>query len=83
MDVEGVRLRYVVAGTGPTLVLVHTLRTQLDLFQRLFPLLARHYRVYTLDLPGHGYSDFPSVDYTADLFIGKIAGSSTRSTWRM
>ena len=62
------------AGTGPTLVLVHTLRTQLDLFQRVFPLLASRYRVYALDLPGHGYSDIPAVDYTSDLFVGKIAG---------
>ena len=74
MDVDGVRLRYVVAGTGPTLVLVHTLRTQLDLFQRLLPLLTERCRVYALDLPGHRYSDIPAVDYTADLFIGKIAG---------
>jgi pimeloyl-ACP methyl ester carboxylesterase len=72
--VDGVRLRYVEAGRGPALVLLHTMRTQLDLFQRIIPALAERYHVYAVDLPGHGYSDIPDVDYTADFFIGKIAG---------
>ena len=74
VTVDGVRLRYVVAGDGPPVVLLHTLRTQLDMFQRVLPALARRYRVYALDYPGHGHSDIPSADYTADYFIGKIAG---------
>lgn len=74
VTVEGVRLRYIVAGSGPALVLLHTMRTQLDLFQRVFPALAGRYRVYALDLPGHGHSDIPAADYTAELFIGRIAG---------
>lgn len=74
VTVDGVRLRYIVAGSGAPLVLLHTLRSQLDLFQRVFPSLAARYRVYALDYPGHGYSDIPAADYTADLFIDKIAG---------
>jgi len=31
---DGSRLRYYTAGTGPPLVLMHTVRTQLDYFQR-------------------------------------------------
>jgi pimeloyl-ACP methyl ester carboxylesterase len=73
VTVDGVRLRYVVAGDGPPLVLLHTLRTQLDMFQRVIPALARRYRVYALDYPGHGHSEIPAADYTADYFIGKIA----------
>jgi pimeloyl-ACP methyl ester carboxylesterase len=72
--VDGIRLRYVVAGSGPPLVLLHTLRSQLDLFQRVIPALARHYQVYALDLPGHGHSDIPATDYTAELFIDTVAG---------
>lgn len=74
VTVDGVRLRYIVAGSGPALVLLHTLRTQLDLFQRILPALAGRYRVYALDLPGHGHSDIPAADYTAELFIDTIAG---------
>ena len=72
--VDGVRLRYIEAGTGRPLVLIHTLRTQLDLFQRIIPALAGRYHVYAVDLPGHGYSEIPKADYTADFFIDKIAG---------
>ena len=54
---DGSRLRYYAAGTGPSLVLIHTVRTQLDYFQRVIPLLWDHYTVYALDLPGMGWSD--------------------------
>jgi pimeloyl-ACP methyl ester carboxylesterase len=54
---DGSRLRYYTAGTGPPLVLMHTVRTQLDYFQRVIPLVRDHYTVYALDLPGMGWSD--------------------------
>jgi len=54
---DGTRLRYLKTGKGPTLVLLHTLRTQLDCFQRLIPKLKDHFTVYALDLPGLGWSD--------------------------
>jgi pimeloyl-ACP methyl ester carboxylesterase len=73
VNAGGVRLRYVVAGSGPVVVLLHTLRTQLDMFQKVFPELAKRYRVYALDYPGHGYSDIPPADYTADFFTASVA----------
>jgi pimeloyl-ACP methyl ester carboxylesterase len=73
VNAGGVRLRYIVAGSGPVVVLLHTLRTQLDMFQRIFPELAKRYRVYALDYPGHGYSDIPPADYTADFFAESVA----------
>lgn len=69
----GVRLRYIVAGHGSPLVLLHTMRTQLDLFQRVIPSLAQRYRVYALDLPGHGYSDISPAEHTAEFIIDKVA----------
>ena len=78
VDADGVRLRYVVTGQGPDLVLLHTLRTQLDMFQKVIPLLAPHFRVYALDLPGHGYSDIPRTEYTADFFVTTVAAALDR-----
>lgn len=49
-------LRYERTGSGPPLVLLHTIRTQLEYFRYLAPRLARHYTVYAVDLPGHGHS---------------------------
>jgi pimeloyl-ACP methyl ester carboxylesterase len=59
---DGVTLRYLKAGAGAPLVLLHTIRTQLDYFRAVIPRLAEHYTVYAVDLPGHGHS---SIDKTA------------------
>jgi pimeloyl-ACP methyl ester carboxylesterase len=48
------KLRYLKAGVGKPLVLMHTIRTQLEYFQAVIPELAKHYTVYAVDLPGHG-----------------------------
>jgi pimeloyl-ACP methyl ester carboxylesterase len=61
---DGSRLRYFTAGTGPPLVLLHTVRTQLDYFQRVIPLLWDTFTIYALDLPGMGWSDIvPGARY--------------------
>ena len=61
---DGSRLRYYTVGTGPALVLMHTVRGQLDYFQRVIPQLWDHYTVYALDLPGMGWSDIvPGAQY--------------------
>lgn len=59
---NSVTLRYLKAGKGNPLILMHTIRTQLDYFQEVIPTLAQYYTVYALDLPGHGYS---SIDTKA------------------
>jgi pimeloyl-ACP methyl ester carboxylesterase len=72
--VDGHRLRYIKTGSGPALVLLHTLGTQLDLFAKVVPDLARHFTVYALDYPGHGYSDIPKADYDAAFFTEVVEG---------
>ncbi|WP_316765900.1 alpha/beta fold hydrolase [Streptomyces sasae] len=53
-------LRYLRAGTGAPVVLLHTVRTQAEHFRSLIPLIADQYTVYALDLPGMGYSEIVS-----------------------
>ncbi len=72
VDLNGYRLRYIKAGQGPNLVLLHTLRTQLDLFEKVVPDLAKHFTVYALDYPGHGFSDIPKASYDADFFVNAV-----------
>ena len=61
---DGSRLRYFTAGSGPALVLMHTIRTQLDYFHRVVPQLWDSFTVYALDLPGMGWSDIvPGARY--------------------
>jgi pimeloyl-ACP methyl ester carboxylesterase len=61
---DGSRLRYFTAGTGPPLVLLHTVRTQLDYFQRVIPRLWDTFTIYAPDFPGMGWSDIvPGARY--------------------
>jgi pimeloyl-ACP methyl ester carboxylesterase len=70
---DGSRLRYVVTGDGPPLVLMHTVRTQLDHFQRLIPLLCGSYRIYAVDFPGMGWSDIVhGAGYSHDDLLAAI-----------
>jgi pimeloyl-ACP methyl ester carboxylesterase len=67
-NVGGVQVRYLKTGRGPNLVLLHTLRTQLDLFQKIIPKLAEQFTVYACDYPGHGWSDIPHAKYAPEDF---------------
>jgi len=70
---DGSRLRYFTAGTGPPLVLLHTVRTQLDYFQRVVPALWDDFAVYALDLPGMGWSDVaPGARYGEAELCGAV-----------
>lgn len=68
-DLSGIKVRYVKSGAGPDLILLHTLRTQLDIFQKLIPLLAERFTVFAFDYPGHGWSDIPAAEYAPEDFI--------------
>jgi pimeloyl-ACP methyl ester carboxylesterase len=63
---DGTRLRYLKTGSGHSpLILLHTVRTQLDHFQPVIPKLLPTFTVYAIDLPGMGWSDItPDASYT-------------------
>jgi pimeloyl-ACP methyl ester carboxylesterase len=60
----GARIRYLRVGSGPPLVLMHTVRTQLDHFQRVVPRITDAFTVYAVDFPGMGWSEIvPGASY--------------------
>jgi pimeloyl-ACP methyl ester carboxylesterase len=62
-------VRFQKTGSGPPLLLIHTIRTQLEYFRSLAPLLARSHTVYAFDLPGHGHSPIdPSASFDEPYF---------------
>lgn len=66
VEVSGVRLHYVDAGTGPgpVLVLLHGASTTLrDFTASIVEPLARTRRVIAFDRPGYGYSERPAGDW--------------------
>ena len=66
-------LRYLKTGNGDSLILLHTIRTQLDYFEGVIPQLAKHFTVYAIDLPGHGYSSIDTnAHYDEPYFRGAV-----------
>ena len=61
--VGGVRVRYIEAGQGTPLVLVHGLTSSKVAWRENILPLAEHHHVYAVDLPGHGDSDKSGVNY--------------------
>lgn len=66
-DVGGARLRYLLGGEGPPLLLLHGLGGCAENFVELLPELARERRVLVPDLPGHGRSTAAPVESLGDL----------------
>ena len=74
IEVCGQSIRYRRIGKGPSLMLLHTLRTQSEYFDRVIPELSRHFTVYSPDLPGHGESSkHETIRYDEPHFTGTIA----------
>jgi pimeloyl-ACP methyl ester carboxylesterase len=63
---DGTRLRYLKVGAGQTmLILLHTVRTQLDQFQLVIPKIVHAFTIYAIDMPGMGWSDIiPGASYS-------------------
>lgn len=75
---NGMTVRHVSSGDGPPLVLLHTIRTQLDYFEKLAPELKGRSRVYALDLPGHGRSSLQPENYTEPLLRKAVRPGTSR-----
>ena len=55
--INGATAEYQQAGNGPDLLLLHSLLTEVSVFERVLSPLARTHRVTCLNLPGFGASD--------------------------
>ena len=68
-----VRVHYFAGGSGSPVVLVHGLGGRAEDWANLMPQLVRdHHRVYALDLPGYGRSDWPRADYSIAELTGAV-----------
>jgi pimeloyl-ACP methyl ester carboxylesterase len=59
-EVDGVKLHYLTAGHGATVILLHGYAETSLMWRPLMPLLAEHFTVIAPDLPGIGDSAIPS-----------------------
>jgi len=58
-EVDGVKLHYLTAGSGPTLILLHGYAETSRMWRPIIPALAERFTVIAPDLPGIGDSDIP------------------------
>jgi pimeloyl-ACP methyl ester carboxylesterase len=68
-DVKGVKIRYLVMGSGPKVLLLHGFGGFMETWAFNIPPLSKRYRVYAIDLPGHGLSDKPKNSYNTAFAI--------------
>ena len=68
IEVEGLPTRYLTAGEGPPLLLLHGVGDNAFDWHWVMPALAHTYQVYALDLPGSGGSAKPLPDYSPAFF---------------
>ena len=73
MDVDGGRMRYLRAGTGSALILVHGLLGYSFSWRYVMPALAPYATVYAPDMLGAGFSDrAPDVDFRMGAVAGRL-----------
>ena len=65
LTIDGTPLRFVQAGSGPDVLLVHGSPGSIEDWQSVFQRLARGYRVTAFDRPGHGHSGGEDRPHTA------------------
>ncbi len=64
MDFDGARLRYLRAGLGPPVILLHGLLGYSFSWRYAMPALAPFFTVYAPDMLGSGFSDRPRIDHS-------------------
>lgn len=58
-------------GRGPVMVLLHGTGASTHSWRDLAPLLANHFNVIALDLPGHGFTEMPSRELMSIYGMGR------------
>ncbi len=64
MDFDGARMRYLRAGSGPALILLHGLLGYSFSWRYTMPALAPYRTVYAPDMLGSGFSGRPKIDHS-------------------
>ncbi len=64
MDFGGAKMRYLRAGSGPPLILLHGLMGYSFSWRYTMPALAAYRTVYAPDMLGAGFSDRPKIDHS-------------------
>src|ERR687893_902622 len=74
VEIVGLPIRYLSAGNGPPLILLHGAGDNSLDWRWVLPALTRNHRVYAPDLPGSPDSARPAAGYSPAFFERFVAG---------
>ena len=77
IEIRGASVEYDQAGAGPNLLLLHSLLTEMSVFDGMLPALVKNFRVTRLNLPGYGLS-LPQVLGTVADYAAHVAAVMDR-----
>jgi pimeloyl-ACP methyl ester carboxylesterase len=69
IQINGHTIFYTVKGEGKPLLLIHGYGAGIWVWEKQIEALSPSYRVYALDLIGHGFSDRPKILYTPETYV--------------
>lgn len=72
VDVDGLKVSYMVHGSGPTVIFVHGWACDWSTWRFQIPAFSRDHCVIVIDLPGHGRSAGPSKGFSMSLFATAV-----------
>ncbi|MCX8086362.1 MAG: alpha/beta fold hydrolase [Rhodocyclaceae bacterium] len=74
LTANGIDIHYELSGSGPVVTLVHSLATDLSLWDELAGELARHFTVLRFDARGHGKTSAPAGPYAWPMLLADLVG---------
>jgi pimeloyl-ACP methyl ester carboxylesterase len=72
IQAAGMRWHVQRAGSGPALLLLHGGASSTHTWRDLLPMLAQHYSILAVDLPGHGKSDLASIPQSSIVGLSNL-----------
>src|SRR5262244_1247513 len=72
IDLDGHQTHYIEKGEGEPIILLHGFLYDSYLWGANIDALARHFKVYALDLWGWGYSTRAALDYGYQLYASQV-----------
>ena len=69
IQIKGNTIFYTVKGEGKPLVLIHSYGAGMWVWEKQIEALSQFFRVYVLDVIGHGFSDRPKIPYTPEAYV--------------
>lgn len=74
LDVDGIKTRVLEAGAGEPLILLHGTGGHIEAYAKNIKGLSENFRVFNVDMVGHGYSDKPNTPYTIEYYSEHLKG---------